>query len=293
MTKYINDSSNFGADGPFFRIIREGLKGLAKGDDYFDLLADDVIFEYVISVPGYPKRVQGRQSIIDLYNGYDDYMRVHSADSLRIYRDPEASIVVLEYEVHGESVQTGRSYNNRFVSSSPSQTRKWCTGETTSTRSPSSRRQGGPTARLEPSRPRPFHYACSVAARAARQIPHHFCLHEPRALYAGVRAGILAAALGLRPAGAAVRGLRSAAATKGSLLGTRGTPVFGRDGAAPALSALSPERASVRSPAVNDRSRALAVLRGGADDRDDPWDVLLSAQAEGCLAVARVRTLQR
>ena len=72
MTKYTNDSSNFGADGPFFRIIREGLKGLAKGDDYFDLLADDVIFEYVISVPGYPKRVQGRQSIIDLYNGYDD-----------------------------------------------------------------------------------------------------------------------------------------------------------------------------------------------------------------------------
>ncbi len=116
MTKYTNDSSNFGADGPFFRVIREGLKGLAKGDDYFDLLADDVIFEYVISVPGYPRRVQGRQSIIDLYSGYDDYMRVHRADNLRIYRDPEASIVVLEYEVHGESVQTGRPYNNRFVS---------------------------------------------------------------------------------------------------------------------------------------------------------------------------------
>ena len=116
MTKYTNDSSNFGADGPFFRIIREGLKGLAEGDDYFDLLADDVIFEYVISVPGYPKHVQGRQSIIDLYSGYDDYLRVRSADNLRIYRDAEASIVVLEYEVHGESVQTGRPYNNHFVS---------------------------------------------------------------------------------------------------------------------------------------------------------------------------------
>jgi uncharacterized protein len=116
MTKYINDSSNFGADGPFFRVIREGLKGLAKGEDYFDLLADDVIFEYVISVPGYPRHVQGRRSIIDLYAGYDEYMTVHSADNLRVYRDPEASVVVLEYEVHGESVQTGRPYNNRFVS---------------------------------------------------------------------------------------------------------------------------------------------------------------------------------
>ena len=31
MTKYTGDSSNFGADGPFFRIIREGLEGLADG----------------------------------------------------------------------------------------------------------------------------------------------------------------------------------------------------------------------------------------------------------------------
>jgi ketosteroid isomerase-like protein len=116
VTKYTSDSSNFGADGPFFRIIREGLEGLVDGEDYFDLLTDDVVFEYVISVPGYPRRVEGRQNIIDLYSGYGDFMTVHSADNLRVYRDPEASVVVLEYEVHGESVQTGRPYNNRFVS---------------------------------------------------------------------------------------------------------------------------------------------------------------------------------
>ena len=116
MTKYTNDSSNFGADGPFFQVIREGLKGLADGEDYFDLLADDVVFEYVISVPGYPRRVEGRPAIIDLYSGYDDYMTVHTADNLRVYRDPRASVAILEYEVHGESVQTGRPYNNRFAS---------------------------------------------------------------------------------------------------------------------------------------------------------------------------------
>lgn len=115
MTKYVDDSSNFGADGPFC-VIRQGLKGLVDGEDYFDLPADDVVFEYVISVPGYPRRVQGRQNVVDLYRGYDQYMKVDSADNLRIYRDPEASVVVLEYEVHGESVQTGRPYNNRFVS---------------------------------------------------------------------------------------------------------------------------------------------------------------------------------
>jgi ketosteroid isomerase-like protein len=116
VTKYTPDRSNFGTDGPFFRVIREGLKGLADGDDYFDLLAGDVVFEYVISVPGYPRRVEGRQAVIDLYRGYDDYMTVHTADDLRVYRDPEASVTVLEYAVHGVSVLTGRPYNNRFAS---------------------------------------------------------------------------------------------------------------------------------------------------------------------------------
>jgi ketosteroid isomerase-like protein len=116
VTKYVSDSSNFGAEGPFFRIIRDGLEGYADGEDYFDLLADDVIFEYVISVPGYPKRVEGRRNIIELYSDYDDYMTVHTADNLRAYRDPQASVVILEYEVHGQSAQTGRPYDNRFVS---------------------------------------------------------------------------------------------------------------------------------------------------------------------------------
>ena len=116
MTKYVGDDSNFGANGAFFRIIRQGLEGLADGEDYFDLLADDVVFEYVISVPGYPRKVEGRQNVIDLYSNYDEYMTVHSADNLHVYRDREASVAVLEYEVHGESAQTGRPYDNRFVS---------------------------------------------------------------------------------------------------------------------------------------------------------------------------------
>jgi hypothetical protein len=92
VTKYTEDSSNFGADGPFFHIIREGLKGFADGEDYFDMLADDVVFEYVISVPGYPKRVEGRQNIVDLYSDYGSYMNVRSADNLCVYRDPTASV---------------------------------------------------------------------------------------------------------------------------------------------------------------------------------------------------------
>ena len=48
----INDLDDFGALDPFFRIVEEGLSGLVDGDNFFDLLADGVVFEYIITVPG-------------------------------------------------------------------------------------------------------------------------------------------------------------------------------------------------------------------------------------------------
>ncbi|MER5344328.1 nuclear transport factor 2 family protein [Streptomyces mirabilis] len=116
MTMSIDDISDFAALDPFFRIIREGLAGLVDAEHFFDLLAEDVVFEYVISVPGYPRRVQGRRAVADLYRGYGDGMVLHSADGLAVHRDAETSVVVLEYAVHGRAVHTGRAYDNHFVS---------------------------------------------------------------------------------------------------------------------------------------------------------------------------------
>jgi ketosteroid isomerase-like protein len=112
----VQDIADFAALEPFFRIIEEGLAGLVDGEHFFDLLAEDVVFEYVISVPGYPRRVQGRQAVADLYRGYGDVMVLDGADGLAVYRDSGRSVVVLEYAVHGQAVRTGRPYDNHFVS---------------------------------------------------------------------------------------------------------------------------------------------------------------------------------
>ncbi|MFE2408556.1 nuclear transport factor 2 family protein [Kitasatospora sp. NPDC059408] len=112
----IDDLEDFAALDPFFRIIREGLAGLVDGDHFFDLLAEDVVVEYVVSVPGYPRRVQGRRAVADLYRGYGDAMVLTGADELAVHRDPDASVVVLEYAVHGRAMRTGRLYDNHFVS---------------------------------------------------------------------------------------------------------------------------------------------------------------------------------
>lgn len=57
----INDLDDFKALEPFFRIIEQGLDGLADGGHFFDLLAEDVVFDYIITTPGYPRHVEGRQ----------------------------------------------------------------------------------------------------------------------------------------------------------------------------------------------------------------------------------------
>src|SRR4029077_11590811 len=110
--RVIENMSDFRALDPFFRIIEEGLASFVDGGHFFDLLADDVIFDYVISVPGYPRRVEGRRAVAELYRGYGSTMVLRSADELAVHRDREASVIVLEYAVQGQAVHTGRSYDN-------------------------------------------------------------------------------------------------------------------------------------------------------------------------------------
>src|ERR1700759_2062421 len=59
MKSRIAGLDDFAALDPFFRIVEQGLDGLAGPGHFFDLLAEDTVFEYVITVPGYPRRVEG------------------------------------------------------------------------------------------------------------------------------------------------------------------------------------------------------------------------------------------
>jgi hypothetical protein len=62
----ITDLDDFKALDAFFRIIERGLDGIADGEHFFDLLAEGVIFEYIITTLGYPRRVEGRKAVAEL-----------------------------------------------------------------------------------------------------------------------------------------------------------------------------------------------------------------------------------
>jgi uncharacterized protein len=112
----IRDIEDFRALDPFFRIIEQGLQGLVDGDHFFELLADDVVFDFVITVPDYPRHVVGRDNLIELYRGYGSTFFLDRCHDLRVHRSDSTSSVVLEYGSEGKVVATGYPYSNRYIS---------------------------------------------------------------------------------------------------------------------------------------------------------------------------------
>lgn len=112
----IRDSEDFRALDPFFRIIEQGLRDLVDGDHFFDLLAEDVVFDFIITVPDYPRHVVGRDNLIELYRGYGSTFFLDRCHDLRVHRSDATSSVVLEYASQGKVVATGHPYSNRYIS---------------------------------------------------------------------------------------------------------------------------------------------------------------------------------
>jgi ketosteroid isomerase-like protein len=106
----------FVALDPFFDIVMQGLAGAVDGDHYFDAIADDAVFEYRYVFPGFPSKIEGRDALMALYSGYGDSTVLHSGDALIVHRSQDPRVLIIEYEVHGEKISTGNSYDNRFIS---------------------------------------------------------------------------------------------------------------------------------------------------------------------------------
>jgi ketosteroid isomerase-like protein len=101
---------------PFFDIVMRGLAGLVDGSHFFDAIAPDAVFEFRYRFPGYPTRVVGREALMALYSGYGKNMTLHGAGALVVNISQTPGVVILEYEVRGAAVGSGKLYENRFIS---------------------------------------------------------------------------------------------------------------------------------------------------------------------------------
>jgi len=104
-----------GAD-PYFNLVRGALGDLVDGEHFFDIVADDVVYEVLYNFPGWPRAIQGRAGLMAAFRGYVDNIALQSADKLIAHKTDDGHVVVIEYEVHGTILATGVKYDNRFCS---------------------------------------------------------------------------------------------------------------------------------------------------------------------------------
>ena len=104
------------ASRPYFELVRGALGDLVDGEHFFDIVADDVIYEVLYDFPGWPRIIQGRAELMAKFKGYGDNIELQSADKLISHNADNGRVLVIEYEVHGTVLATGRKYNNRFCS---------------------------------------------------------------------------------------------------------------------------------------------------------------------------------
>jgi uncharacterized protein len=100
---------------PYFDLVRGALDGLVDGEHFFDIVADDIVYEVLYDVAGWPRIIRGRADLMAKFRGYCDNIELRSADKLIIHKTDDGRVVI-EYEVHGTILETGVEYNNRFCS---------------------------------------------------------------------------------------------------------------------------------------------------------------------------------
>src|SRR4029077_17825644 len=120
--------AGFEALNPWFEVVRKGLAGLVDGEHFFDMFAEDAVFESRYDLPGWPMRIRGRAKLVAALSGYGDNIMLHSGDHLIVHHSQDSRVVILEYDVHGKIPSTGVSYDNSSSRESRSRTEKSCTG---------------------------------------------------------------------------------------------------------------------------------------------------------------------
>jgi uncharacterized protein len=100
----------------YFDLVRGALGALVDGDHFFDVVADDIVYEVLYDFSGWPRVITGRSDLMAAFKGYVANIKLQSADKLIVHKTDDGRVVVIEYGVHGTILATRARYDNRFCS---------------------------------------------------------------------------------------------------------------------------------------------------------------------------------
>jgi len=82
---------------PYFDLVRGALGDLVDGDHFFDCAADDIVYEVLYEVPGWPRVIAGKAALMQSFRGYGQHIVIHAADHLTRYSAEGGRVIVIEY----------------------------------------------------------------------------------------------------------------------------------------------------------------------------------------------------
>jgi uncharacterized protein (TIGR02246 family) len=84
-------------------------------DGIADLFAPDGLFEYGFTVPGMPERMAGREEVRRVLRGMLGRFRFEQYQNVRIHQATDPEILVIEHEIAGTIVATGRPHVMSYI----------------------------------------------------------------------------------------------------------------------------------------------------------------------------------
>jgi ketosteroid isomerase-like protein len=80
------------------------------------LWAVDGTMEFPFAPAGYPQRLEGRAAVAEYLRDYTDHVDLRAITSRTVHQTLDPDVVVVEFEVDGTAVRTGRPYRMRYIS---------------------------------------------------------------------------------------------------------------------------------------------------------------------------------
>ena len=71
---------------PYFALVRGALGDLVDGEHFFDVVADDIDYEVLYDIAGWPRMIRGSVDLMARFRGYCDNVELQSADKLIVHR---------------------------------------------------------------------------------------------------------------------------------------------------------------------------------------------------------------
>lgn len=99
---------------PFFDIVVEGVRDDVDGDHFFDIMDENVVWEFGYPLPGTKEFSHGRDSLIELMRGFCQIIKLDSMSGLVSHKTETGRII--EYRSQGHAIPTGKPYSNRYIS---------------------------------------------------------------------------------------------------------------------------------------------------------------------------------